>query len=93
MALHTPIQWAQRPATILITVPVADAQEVNIRVLSDVLEISFSSNGKQYASKTALFAEVISEESTNVIRPRCIEIKLQNKSQQHKKKTHSALRL
>lgn len=81
MALHTPVQWAQRPSTILITIPLSDAQDVNIRVLSDVLEITLTSNGKNYASKTALFAEVISEESTNVIRPRCIEIKLQKKDQ------------
>lgn len=81
MALHTPLQWAQRPATILITVPVSDAKDVVIKSLSDVLEISLKSGEKVFSSKTALFAEIIPEESSHVVRERAIEIKLQKKNQ------------
>lgn len=79
--LHTPLQWAQRPTVVLITVPLVDPKDVQVKVLHDVLEISATSGDKSFASKTMLFGEVVPEESSHTIRDRAIEIKLHKKDQ------------
>eukprot|EP01084_Bolivina_argentea_P162993 283599_1 len=78
MSVHPDLAWAQRPDTVLITVSVQDAKDVDISV-TDTLTISCVGGEKKYECKIPLFAEVVPEESSNVVRPRAIEIKLQKK--------------
>eukprot|EP00672_Neobodo_designis_P022448 CAMPEP_0174850010 /NCGR_PEP_ID=MMETSP1114-20130205/18661_1 /TAXON_ID=312471 /ORGANISM="Neobodo designis, Strain CCAP 1951/1" /LENGTH=98 /DNA_ID=CAMNT_0016084433 /DNA_START=41 /DNA_END=334 /DNA_ORIENTATION=+ len=79
MALPTPIQWAQRPEFVLITIAATDAKDVNVKVLENTLSFSCTSGDKKFASETPLFAEVVPEESSHVVRDRCVELKLAKK--------------
>lgn len=79
MSLHPILQWAQRPDLVLITVPLQDAANVTVTI-KDTLSIEFESEGKKYAASLTLFDEVVPEESSHVVRPRQIELKLQKKN-------------
>lgn len=75
MALHPPINWAQRNDVVLVTIPIQDATDVKIS-LTDVFSFSCTSSGKQYNAEFPLFDKVVPEESSNVVRPRQIELKI-----------------
>ena len=79
MSLHTPLQWAQRPEFVLVTIPVTDAKDVNVKVLENSLEFSCTAGEKKYASTTPLFAEIVPEESSHVVRDSRVELKLAKK--------------
>lgn len=79
MSLHPILQWAQRPDLVLITVPLQDATNVTVTI-KDTLSIEFESEGKKYAASLTLFDEVVPEESSHVVQPRKIELKLQKKN-------------
>jgi hypothetical protein len=79
MSLHPTVLWAQRPELLLITIPLQDATDVAIKVNGDQLSFSASSAGKTYSCSLTLFAAIVSEESSNITRPRQIELKLQKK--------------
>ena len=79
MSLHPTVLWAQRPELVLITIPLQDATNVKINVQGDVLTFSATSAGKDYSCNLTLFGAVVTEESSNVTRPRQIELKLQKK--------------
>lgn len=75
MALHAPINWAQRNDVVLVTIPIQDATDVKIS-LTDVFSFSCTSSGKQYTAEFSLFDKVVPEESSHVVRPRQIELKI-----------------
>ena len=79
MSLPVPIQWAQRPENVLITIPITDAKDATVKVENDVLHVACKSGDKVFDTKLQLFAEVVPDESSNIIRDRCIEVKLAKK--------------
>eukprot|EP00331_Platyophrya_macrostoma_P011923 CAMPEP_0176410178 /NCGR_PEP_ID=MMETSP0127-20121128/2914_1 /TAXON_ID=938130 /ORGANISM="Platyophrya macrostoma, Strain WH" /LENGTH=183 /DNA_ID=CAMNT_0017789649 /DNA_START=60 /DNA_END=607 /DNA_ORIENTATION=+ len=75
--LHPPVNWAQRKDVILVTIPLQDASDVQISLGSgDVFSLSATSAGKNFECKLSLFEKVVPEESTHVVRPRQIELKI-----------------
>jgi len=73
------VQWAQRAETVLLTVNVTDAQDVKIEI-SDAFKFTCNDkSGKAFACTIPLFAEVVAEESSNAIKDRAVEVKLQKK--------------
>lgn len=77
--LHPPVSWAQRNDVVLITIPLQDATDVKIS-LTDNFTFSATSDAKQYACTIPLFDKVVPEESSHVVRPRQIELKIRKLS-------------
>lgn len=77
-ATHPPVCWAQRKDVVLLTVPLQDAEGVSL-VVTDKLSLQCTVADKLYKCEIPLFDEVVAEESSHVVRPRQIEIKLQKK--------------
>ena len=73
--VHPPINWAQRNDVVLITIPLQDATDVQI-ALTENFTFSATSAGKSYSCTVPLFDKVVPEESSHVIRPRQIELKI-----------------
>eukprot|EP01084_Bolivina_argentea_P113929 202946_1 len=74
------IEWAQRADTVLMTVNVTDAQDVKIEITESFKFTATDKSGKAYEVTIPLFAEVVAEESSNAIKPRAVEVKLQKKN-------------
>lgn len=74
--LHPSILWAQRADCILLTISIQDAVNVSINLRDHTLNFSGESEGKSYKAMIPLYKEVIPEESSHVVRPRQIELKI-----------------
>eukprot|EP00754_Rhynchopus_humris_P019837 Rhum_TRINITY_DN14666_c3_g1::Rhum_TRINITY_DN14666_c3_g1_i1::g.107195::m.107195 len=71
-----PVLWAERKDCVLVTVQVQDATDVKVKLLKDTVELTCSCGDARYATNLALRGDVVPEESTYVVRPRQIEMKL-----------------
>lgn len=74
------VKWAQRADTILLTVEVCDATDVQINITDAFDFSSTDKTGKKFHINIPLFGEVVAEESTNAIKARCVEVKIQKKN-------------
>ncbi|MBN8504767.1 MAG: co-chaperone p23 family protein [Burkholderiales bacterium] len=74
--LHPTVLWAQRSDNVLLTIPLQDATNVSINLSNNTFTFSCVSEGKSYRATIPLFADVVTEESSHVIRPRQIELKI-----------------
>lgn len=76
---HPLIQWAQRHNVVLVTVPLQDVTDLQLRLVNDTLALRCTSDGKRYETELPLYGAVSAEESSSVARPRQIEIRIQKK--------------
>ena len=77
-----PVKWAQRSATLYITIAVSDATETTIDLTETGLVFTGKSNGKSYALDLEFFADVEKEGSVWNVLPQSIQMKLSKKDKE-----------
>ena len=77
-----PVKWAQRSATLYVTIAISDAVETTIDLTEKGLVFAGKSNGKSYALDLEFFADVEKEGSVWNVLPQSIQMKLSKKDKE-----------
>ena len=76
-----PFKWAQTQEFVLMTVDVADCENVEVNVIEDKQTLSFSctANGQKYGMELEVFEPIVKEESAWNLKGRNVIITLAKK--------------
>ena len=80
-AKFPPLKWAQNQERVLITIDVADTENVEVDVVEDKQSLKFScvANGQKYALDMVVFEPIVKEESAWNVKGRNVIINLAKK--------------
>ena len=80
-AKFPPFKWAQNQERVLITIDMADAENVEVDVFEDkqMLKFQCNANGQKYSMELEVFEAVVKEESAWNVKGRNVIINLAKK--------------